>query len=103
VRWAVVRSEYSKSLPGQHQAAQNWTPHEVLDCRGLLCPLPLLKTQQAVARLREGQVLEVLTTDPQSQSDLCGWAQLAGHEVVPLSAEGGVYRFYVRRRPTPGR
>jgi TusA-related sulfurtransferase len=68
-----------------------------------LCPLPLLKTQQAVARLREGQVLEVLTTDPQSQSDLCGWAQLAGHEVVPLSAEGGVYRFYVRRRPTPGR
>ena len=99
----MVRSEYSKTLPGQHQAAENWTAHEVLDCRGLLCPLPLLKTQQALARLREGQVLEVLTTDPQSQSDLCGWAQLAGHEVVPLAPEGGVYRFYLRRGPAGGR
>jgi len=99
----VVRSEFSKTLPGQHQAAQDWTPHEVLDCRGLLCPLPLLKTQQALARLREGQVLEVLTTDPQSQSDLCGWAQLAGHEVALLTPEGGVYRFYLRRGPARGR
>jgi len=45
----------------------------------------------------------VLTTDPQSQSDLCGWAQLAGHEVVPLAPEGGVYRFYLRRGPARGR
>ncbi len=99
----MVHSEFSKTLPGQHQAAQDWTPHEVLDCRGLLCPLPLLKTQQALARLREGQVLEVLTTDPQSQSDLCGWAQLAGHEVALLTPEGGVYRFYLRRGPARGR
>jgi TusA-related sulfurtransferase len=74
----------------------------VLDCRGLLCPLPLLKTQQAVADLRAGQVLEVWTTDPQSESDLRAWAQAAGHHVTPLAPQDGVYRFHVRRG-TPGR
>lgn len=76
---------------------QAWTPEEVLDCRGLLCPLPLLKTQQAVARLRSGQVLEVLTTDPQAEADLRRWAEASGHEVFPLPPEGGVRRLYVRR------
>lgn len=77
-------------------------PDEVLDCRGLLCPLPLLKTQQALARLQDGQVLEVLTTDPQSQSDLCEWAQRAGYEALPMVREGGVYSSYVRRAPARG-
>ncbi len=84
------------------QPTPAWTPDEVLDCRGLLCPLPLLKTQQALARLRDGQVLEVLTTDPQSQSDLCGWVRGAGYDVLPVPSEGGVYRFYVRRGTPEG-
>ncbi|MCS7236239.1 MAG: sulfurtransferase TusA family protein [Armatimonadota bacterium] len=72
----------------------------VLDCRGLLCPLPLLKTQQAVADLQDGQVLEVWTTDPQSEGDLRAWAQAAGHQVTPLPPQDGVYRFHLRKGPS---
>ncbi len=69
----------------------------VLDCRGLVCPLPLMKTQQALRGLQVGQALEVLATDPQFQLDLESWARQAGYEVVPLGALDGAYRFRVRR------
>ncbi|MCS7172479.1 MAG: sulfurtransferase TusA family protein [Armatimonadetes bacterium] len=69
----------------------------VLDCRGLLCPLPLLKTQEALRGLHVGQVLEVLATDPQAEADLRNWAHLAGHEVEPLGRQDGIYRFRIRR------
>lgn len=98
----MVRSDCAKTSCRPAEPTEAWIPDQVLDCRGLLCPMPLLKTQQALRGLRQGQVLEVLTTDPQSQSDLCGWAQLAGHEVLPLPVEGGVYRFYLRRGPARG-
>jgi len=69
----------------------------VLDCRGLLCPLPLLKAQEALRGLRIGQVLEVLATDPQAEADLRNWAQQGGHEVEPLAGRDGMYRFRIRR------
>ncbi len=69
----------------------------ILDCRGLICPLPLMKTQQALRGLQEGQVLEVLTTDPQFQVDVEAWARQAGYEVVSLGPADGTYRFRIRR------
>ncbi len=69
----------------------------VLDCRGLMCPLPLLKTQQVLHGLQVGQTLEVLTTDSQFQLDLEAWARQAGHEVVALGLRDGSYRFRIRR------
>ncbi len=75
----------------------------VLDCRGLTCPMPLLKTQHAVAKLGEGQVLEVWTTDPETELNVRAWAKAAGHQVTSLPGHQGVYRFQVRRgAPTRG-
>ncbi len=78
-----------------HEPAQ---PHPVvLDCRGLLCPIPLLKTQQALASLSAGQVLEVWSTDPGTELNVRAWAQGSDYQVTSLPPQDGVYRFHVRR------
>lgn len=97
------------NAPG-HARPATAQPHDpaqlrpvVLDCRGLLCPLPLLKTQQALAKLSEGQVLEVWSTDPGTELNVRAWAQGSDYQVTSLPPQDGVYRFHVRRSARSGR
>lgn len=74
---------------------------ETLDVKGASCPMPVVKTKQAIDGLDEGQVLEVVATDSGSMSDLKGWAETtAGVELLDQreADEGGeaIYRHYVR-------
>lgn len=72
----------------------------VLDTRGLLCPGPVMKASSAIKRIRIGEVLEVLATDPGSKPDLRNWAKLTGNELLVSTEEHGsptVYRTLVRR------
>jgi TusA-related sulfurtransferase len=50
-------------------------PTDVLDATGLSCPMPVVRTKQAVDELPSGAVLEVRATDAGSVSDLAGWAE----------------------------
>jgi tRNA 2-thiouridine synthesizing protein A len=59
--------------------------HQVLDARNLLCPLPVIRTQQAVARLAPGDTLEVYATDPGALHDIPTWCRIHGHEIVSTS------------------
>ncbi|MFT4881478.1 MAG: tRNA 2-thiouridine synthesizing protein A [Salinirussus sp.] len=71
---------------------------ETLDVKGASCPMPVVKTKAATDGLVEGEVLEVLATDPGSVSDIDGWA--AGTDGVKLleQVEGEeVYQHYVRK------
>jgi len=43
---------------------ENITPDETLDCRGLSCPMPLLKTKKAIKGMKSGQVIEIFSSDP---------------------------------------
>lgn len=70
---------------------------QVLDCRGLLCPLPVIRTSNAIKSLAVGQVLELLATDPGSKPDMAAWSKQTGHELLHVQEENGVYRFWVRR------
>ena len=74
---------------------------KVLDVRGLLCPLPVIKTSQAIKQTPVGGVLEVLTTDPGSKPDLSAWARMTGNELLDVSEENElsrkVFKFYIRR------
>ncbi len=72
-------------------------PDQVLDCRGLLCPLPVIKTTQAIKSLAVGQVLEMLATDPGSKPDMLAWSKQTGHELLDVREENGVFRFLIRR------
>jgi TusA-related sulfurtransferase len=61
---------------------------EVLDARGLACPMPLVKARQSVKALAPGKVLKVLATDRGSVKDFQGWAKAARDiELVAQSTE----------------
>lgn len=72
-------------------------PDRVLDCRGLLCPMPIVKTAKALKELQVGQILEMRATDPGSKADMVGWANQTRHELLEVQDEGGEFVFYVRR------
>lgn len=74
----------------------NHTPHQTLDCRGLTCPMPALKTQKALKGMRSGQVLEVLGTDPDTKEDMPTLAQKSGHHYLGNQEDDGFTRFYFR-------
>jgi tRNA 2-thiouridine synthesizing protein A len=73
------------------------TPDETLDCSGLACPMPILKTKKAIDGLAVGQVLKMIATDPGSESDMNAWTARTGHELVEHEVSGGTYTFYIRK------
>lgn len=74
------------------------TADKVLDCSGLLCPIPVVKTSKAIKDIEVGQVLEVIATDPGSPPDMEAWARQTGNELIDQSAEGDIFRFWFRRK-----
>jgi tRNA 2-thiouridine synthesizing protein A len=71
--------------------------HQV-DARGLACPMPIVRTAQAIAGLASGALLEVLATDPGSAKDFAAWSRATGHELVEQGVDDGVYRFVLRKK-----
>ncbi len=69
-----------------------------VDARGLSCPMPIVKTAQAMKPLASGQCLEVLATDPGSTRDLEAWSKTTGNPLLESGAEGGVYRFVLQKK-----
>jgi tRNA 2-thiouridine synthesizing protein A len=69
-----------------------------VDARGLNCPMPIVKTAQAVKALASGQTVEILATDPGSVKDFAAWSKTTGNEIVEQSADGGVFRFVLRKK-----
>ena len=53
-----------------------------LDARRLLCPLPVIRTQDAIAPLATGETLRVLATDPGVMHDIPAWCRIHGHQVI---------------------
>ncbi len=59
----------------------------VIDARNLLCPLPVIRTQDAVAGLAPGELVEVLCTDPGVVHDIPAWCRMWGHEVCKIDKQ----------------
>jgi tRNA 2-thiouridine synthesizing protein A len=70
---------------------------QVLDAKGLSCPLPILKTKKAVESLSKGQVLKVESTDPGSKNDMAAWAKRTGNEIVKMEEGAGMFTFYIKK------
>ncbi len=71
---------------------------QTVDARGLSCPLPIVKTAQAVKTMASGQALEVLATDPGSIKDFAAWSKTTANELLESTSDGAVYRFVIRVR-----
>ena len=69
-----------------------------VDARGMSCPMPIVRTAQAVRPLASGSVVELLATDPGSVKDVAAWCRSTGNELVGQSEDAGVYRFVLRRK-----
>ncbi|HME95443.1 MAG TPA: sulfurtransferase TusA family protein [Methylomirabilota bacterium] len=68
-----------------------------IDCTGLFCPMPIVRTREAIRRMAVGQVLEMLSDDPSSDPDMRRWALHMGHDLLQVTRSGAVYRFVVRK------
>lgn len=71
---------------------------QTIDARGLSCPMPIVKTAQAVRALPSGAVVELVATDPGSIKDIAAWCRATGNELVGQTSDGAVYRFVIRRK-----
>ena len=71
---------------------------EMLDLRGLKCPLPVLRTRRRLLRLPPGQVVVVLCTDPLASLDIPNLLRETGDALVDAARDGRESRFTIRRR-----
>jgi len=71
---------------------------QTIDARGLSCPMPIVKTAQAVKPLPSGAVVELLATDAGSIKDVAAWCRATGNELVEQTSDGAVFCFVIRRK-----
>jgi tRNA 2-thiouridine synthesizing protein A len=69
----------------------------VLDLKGLLCPMPVVKIAGAIKKVDVGGIIEATATDPGVMADIPAWAKSTGNEVVKMEREGKVITFWVKR------
>ena len=67
----------------------------VLDTSGLLCPLPVIRTQDRVKSLSAGDTLTVLASDPGTLQDIPAWCRVHGHRLLESAQEGDALRFRI--------
>jgi tRNA 2-thiouridine synthesizing protein A len=70
---------------------------KTLDCSGMLCPMPIVKTAMTIKELQVGQILKMIATDPGSLPDIAAWAQQTKNELLDSHQEGNKYIFFIRR------
>ncbi len=71
----------------------SWTK---IDARHLLCPLPVIRTQNAVVKLQPGDELSVLCTDPGVVYDIPAWCRVHGHEILAIDEKAEEIRIDIR-------
>ncbi|MFM2105875.1 MAG: hypothetical protein RL338_907 [Chloroflexota bacterium] len=69
-----------------------------VDATGLSCPMPIVKTAQAMRAVAPGELVELIATDAGSLKDVVAWTRTTGNELVEQTTDGGVYRFVIRRK-----
>jgi len=55
---------------------------KTLDVSNLLCPMPVIRTQDKVATLDPGELLEIICTDPGALNDIPAWCRINGHRFI---------------------
>ncbi len=70
---------------------------QLLDAKGLNCPLPILKAKKTLKGMTAGQVLEIQATDPGSVADFAAFCNQTGNELLSSETEGDVYKFMIKR------
>ncbi|WP_341705254.1 sulfurtransferase TusA family protein [Ferrovibrio sp.] len=70
---------------------------EILDVKGLNCPLPVLRTKKRMKSVPRGDILTVEATDPNAAKDIPALCEASGYDLVSLEEQGGVFVFRIRQ------
>ena len=71
--------------------------HQRLDCIGLYCPMPVLKTRQEMDKLAIGEILEVLADDPAAEEDIKAWAKRTEQKILEIEKTDEGMRFLIQK------
>lgn len=69
-----------------------------LDCMGLYCPMPIVKTAAQMKEMKPGEILEVVADDKGIKLDMPAWAQATGNEFLGIEEQGGEIKVYVKKK-----
>ncbi len=70
---------------------------QVLDCTGLLCPMPIVKTKKAIDGLQPGQILKMIATDAGAPPDVAAWSRQTGNELLLSTEEDKKFIFFLKK------
>lgn len=73
------------------------TVNQSIDCKGMSCPMPIVRTKKAIDAMTPGEVLEVIATDPGSVADMKSWAERTGHQFIGTTSEDETLKHYIRK------
>jgi tRNA 2-thiouridine synthesizing protein A len=68
-----------------------------LDARGLACPMPLVKTRQALMVVEPGATICVLATDPESEADFASFCEMTGHKLLEKDKNGEIFVYVIEK------
>lgn len=68
-----------------------------LDCKGLSCPMPIVKLAQKMKDIQPGQILELLADDVGAKEDVPAWCNRTGNELVGMEEKGDLLIFYIKK------
>lgn len=69
-----------------------------LDCKGLNCPLPVIKTKKAIDAMESGQILKMVATDPGSKNDINAWTSRTGHELLGTDENDEGFIYFIKKK-----
>lgn len=68
-----------------------------IDCMGLYCPMPIVRTMEKIKQMKTGEVLEIVADDKGIKLDMPAWAESTGNEYLGEEEEGGEIKVYVKK------
>lgn len=71
-------------------------PMHQLDAQRLLCPIPVIRTQDKIKNLQPGDLLEVLCTDPGTLQDIPAWCRINGHQIIGTEQVGTLIKIRIQ-------
>ena len=72
-------------------------PNRILDCIGLYCPVPVIRTKEEMDKLAVGETLEVLADDSAAEEDLKAWAKRTEQKILEIQKTNEGLRFLIKK------
>lgn len=73
-------------------------PDSVLDVRGEICPIPLIRTKKQIDQMASGEILKVITNTPEAPQNIDAWTKKSGDRILGVENEGNTFVIYLKKK-----